>query len=122
MKMLRIAAATLIAPCLAALPYLAFAYYVLTHYAEDGGAPAQGVLESAVVVLLGALLAMVFLAIARFSWRKKDMVVKKHLCGWPVAIAVLFFALLAVPAWLQGLSTFFIVLATACVCGAAGVA
>ncbi|HWA10717.1 MAG TPA: hypothetical protein VG838_14835, partial [Opitutaceae bacterium] len=46
---------------------------------------------------------------------------RQHLFGWPIGIAALFLLLLIVPASLQGLSTFLIVVATSGVCCAAGV-
>lgn len=49
----RIAFASLAAPLIATLPYLAFAYYGLTSFAAEGGAPAQGVLTGAFLVLIG---------------------------------------------------------------------
>jgi hypothetical protein len=121
MKAVRIIAATILAPCIAVLPYLVFARYAFTHFAGDGGAAARGVLDSAELVLVGAILAVVSLSVARFSWTKDNEILQRNLFGWPIGIAIVFVLLLIVPAWLQGMRMFIIVITTAAVACATGV-
>jgi hypothetical protein len=120
MLIFRIVLASIIAALIAVLPYLVFGCSMLHSFAAEGGAPAQGVMAGLVIALIGMLMAMVFLFVARIMWRKKEMVVRQHLFGWPVGFAVLFLLLLAVPGWLEGLGTFLSVLATAIASGLAG--
>lgn len=122
MLAVRIAFASLAAPLIATLPYLAFAYFGLTSFAVEGGAPAQGVLTGAFLVLIGALLAALFLGLARVRWKKRSMVVRQHLSGWPIGFAALFLLLFAVPGWLEGPKMFSIVLLTAGTSGFVGAA
>lgn len=100
--------ASLVAPALAAAPYLIF-------FPDSGGlVPA--------VALLVALLATIFLVLARLGWRTKSMVVREHLYGWPIGIAFLFFLPLAIPSWVAGgLGLFVALLAATAASAAVGV-
>ena len=116
----RVIIASLLAPAVAAAPYLAFGYFVNSRSPREAGVPTFGALMLA-VVLLGAFLTMIFLVVARLGWKTKSMVVRQHLYGWPVGIAVLFFFFLAVPSWLDGVGAVVALIAASIICASVGI-
>ena len=120
MKALQIVAATFLAPCVAAVPYFMMIALAFFGAANEGGAPAQVALLFFSVVSLGTILAIVFLACARLSWKTKSMVVREHLFGWPIGLAALIFIIGAVPGVLAGVVGFLLVLASSLICGVVG--
>lgn len=120
MTLLRNLAISAIATLISSTLYFAMCAFALIGPASEGGAPAQGVLLFAVLITIGAILAWIFLTLARISWRTRDAVVRQHLFGWPIGIAGLFFAVLAIPAVVGGFISFIVVLLSCLFCGAAG--
>src|SRR5688500_14423368 len=119
MLAVRITIAPLIAAAIAAAPYLAFGYFVNAGSELEAGVPSFGALMLG-VVMVGALLAMIFLSVARIGWKMKSMVVREHLCGWPVGIACLFFLVLAAPSWSIGVGAFVELIAASSICASVG--